>query len=69
MAIVKKIDHSNPAFTVLEATVEGCPQVTRRRTILTRSLRNGALQYEDESAALAAEVDALYEDWQYQQGL
>lgn len=59
--IVKRIllgnDHEDAKWVVLEGSVEGVPQVTKRHTINTAALVSGAITLADEKAALIATVE------------
>jgi len=50
-------DHDDIKWIVLEGSVEGFPQVTKRRTINTAALVSGDLTLADEKAALIATVE------------
>lgn len=58
--IVKRVlignDHDDTKWIVLEGSVEGVPQVTKRRTINTAALVSGDTTLADEKAALIADV-------------
>jgi len=58
--VVKRVflgnDHDDTKWLVLEGSVEGVPQVTKRRTINTAALVSGATTLADEKAALIADV-------------
>jgi hypothetical protein len=60
MIVVKRVlignDHDDAKWIVLEGSVEGTPQVTKRRTINTAALVSGATTLADEKAALIADV-------------
>lgn len=47
-------------WVVLEGYVDGCPQVTTRRSINTAALVSGALSLDAEKAQLMADVDDNY---------
>lgn len=49
-------DHDDAKWLVLEGSVDGIPQVTKRRTVNTAALVSGATTVEAEVAALKADV-------------
>ena len=59
--IVKRVllgnDHDDTKWIVLEGSIEGYPQVTKRRTINTAALVSGDLTLAEEKAALIATVE------------
>jgi hypothetical protein len=57
-------DHDDAKWLVLEGCIEGCPQVTKRRTINTAALADGSLSLEAEKARLIADVEEYYARWQ-----
>jgi hypothetical protein len=56
-------EHENQKWLVLVGEVEGCPQVTKTRSINTAALASGATTLEAEKAALIADVEEYYERW------
>lgn len=64
MITVKRIqldtEHDNQKWVVLEGFVEGCPAVTKRRSINTASLVDGTRTIEGEKARLIADVEEYY---------
>ncbi len=60
MIIIKRVlignDHEDTKWLVLEGSVEGIPQVTKRRTINTAALVSGATTVEAEIMALKSDV-------------
>ena len=56
-------EHENQKFLVLEGSVEGSPELTKRRVINSAALASGALLLADEVAALRADVAEYYERW------
>lgn len=56
--------HTDQKWVVLEGSVEGCPQVTKRRTINSAALADGSLTIEDEIAKLTADVEEYHARWQ-----
>lgn len=64
MIQVKRIqldtEHDNQKWVVLEGSVEGCPQVTKRRSINTAALVDGSLTLAGEKAKLIADVEEYH---------
>lgn len=62
--IVKRVlignDHDDQKWIVLEGSIEGCPQVTKRRTINTAALVSGDLTLSAEKEQLIADVEEYY---------
>ena len=50
-------DHDDTKWLVLEGSVDGIPQVTKRRTINTAALVDGSTTLSAEKAALTADVE------------
>jgi hypothetical protein len=50
-------EHEDTKWLVLEGSMEGIPQITKRRTINTAALVSGATTLEAEKAALTADVE------------
>lgn len=57
-------DHDDQKWIVLEGCIEGCPQVTKRRTINTAALVSGDLTLADEKAKLVSDVEEYYSRYQ-----
>lgn len=57
-------DHDDTKWIVLEGSVDGCPAVTKRRTINTAALADGSLTIEAEKARLVADVEEYLARWQ-----
>lgn len=55
--------HLDQKWLVLEGSVEGVPQVTKRRTINTSALADGSLTLEAERAKLIADVEEYHARW------
>ena len=53
-------EHDNQKWLVLEGSIEGCPAVTKRRSINTAALVDGSLTLEKEKAKLIADVEEYY---------
>jgi hypothetical protein len=53
-------DLQDTQWIVLEGYIDGCPQVTTRRSISTSALVSGALSLEAEKAQLIADVNDNY---------
>ena len=53
-------EHDNQKWLVLEGSIEGCPAVTKRRSINTAALADGSLTLENEKAKLIADVEEYY---------
>jgi hypothetical protein len=68
IVVVKRVlignDHDDSKWVVLEGSLEGCPQVTKRRTINTAALVSGDLTLADEKAQLIADVEEYYARFQ-----
>jgi hypothetical protein len=59
-----KVLQADHTWVVLEASIDGVPVVTHRRSINSAALASGYLTLEAEKAALVADVEAAYERWQ-----
>lgn len=57
-------DHDDAKWIVLEGSIDGCPQVTKRRTINTAALVSGDLTLADEKAQLIADVEEYHARFQ-----
>jgi hypothetical protein len=57
-------DHDDAKWLVLEGSIEGCPAVTKRRTINTAALADGSLTLDAEKARLVADVKEYFGRWQ-----
>jgi hypothetical protein len=57
-------DHDDAKWIVLEGSIEGCPQVTKRRTVNTAALVSGDLTLAAEKAQLIADVEEYYARYQ-----
>lgn len=57
-------DHDDSKWVVLEGSIDGCPQVTKRRSINTAALVSGDLTLADEKAQLIADVEEYYARFQ-----
>lgn len=57
-------DHENQKYLVLKGEIDGCPQVTKTRSINTAALASGALSLEAEKQQLIADVEEYYGRWQ-----
>lgn len=55
--------HDNQKWLVLKGEIEGCPEVTKTRSINTAALASGALTLESEKAQLIADVEEYYARW------
>ena len=53
-------EHDNQKWVVLEGSVEGCPAVTKRRSINTACLADGSRNLADEKAKLIADVEEYH---------
>lgn len=53
-------EHSDSKWLVLEGSIDGVPQVTKRRTISTAALASGDLTIAAEKARLIADVEEYY---------
>jgi hypothetical protein len=57
-------DHDDTKWLILEGSIEGCPQVTKRRTINTAALVSGYLTLANEKTQLIADVEEYYARYQ-----
>lgn len=66
--VIKRVlienDHDDAKWIVLEGSIEGCPQVTKRRTLNTAALVSGDLTLADEKAQLIADVEEYFARFQ-----
>jgi hypothetical protein len=53
-------EHDNQKWIVLEGSVEGCPAVTKRRSINTAALVDRSLTFANEKAKLIADVEEYH---------
>jgi hypothetical protein len=53
-------DHDDSKWLILEGTIDGVPQVTKRRTINTAALASGDLSISIEKALLIADVEEYH---------
>lgn len=56
--------HTDQKWLVLEGSIDGCPEVTKRRTVNTAALVSGDLDLESEKAALLSDVEEYYARYQ-----
>jgi hypothetical protein len=56
-------EHDNQKWIVLQGEVEGCPAVTKRRTINVAALVDGTLTLQNEKARLIADVEEYHARW------
>lgn len=56
-------DHDDTKWLVLEGSIDGIPQATKRRTINTSALASGDLVLAVEIAALTADVEEYATRW------
>jgi hypothetical protein len=61
--VITSDPHTDQKWLVLECSIEGCPQVTKRRSINTAALADGSLTLADEKAKLIADVEEYYARW------
>lgn len=61
--VITSDPHTDQKWLVLEGSVEGCPQVTKRRSINTAALVDGSLTLESEKAKLIADVEEYHTRW------
>jgi hypothetical protein len=54
-------DHDDAKWLVIEGSIEGVPQVTKRRTINTAALASGDLSISIEKALLIADVEEYHD--------
>ncbi len=55
-----KDEHEAQKWLVLEGSIEGCPEVTKVRSINVAALVDGGLNLADEKAALIADVEEYH---------
>jgi hypothetical protein len=53
-------DHEDSKWLILEGSIDGVPQVTKRRTISSAALVSGDLTIADEKAQLVADVEEYH---------
>jgi hypothetical protein len=63
VSVIKADPHTDQKWLVLEGAIEGCPQVTKRRSINTAALVDGSLTLESEKAKLIADVEEYHTRW------
>jgi len=56
-------EHMDQKFLVLEGSIEGLPQLTKRVTINTSALADGTIALADAKAKLIADVDEYHARW------
>lgn len=56
-------EHEDQKWLVLEGSIDGHPQLTKRRTINTAALADGSLDLESEKARLIADVEEYHARW------
>jgi hypothetical protein len=56
--------HENQKWLVLKGEIDGCPEVTKTRSIDTASLASGALSLDSEKEKLIADVEEYFIRWQ-----
>ena len=61
--IVSGDPHVDQKWLVLEGSIEGVPEVTKRRSISTAALASGDLVLADEKAKLIADVEEYHDRW------
>lgn len=61
---VRIVKGPSEAFVYLEGSVEGFPQVTRRRSVSCAALAGGRVTVAGERAALVTEVESALINWQ-----
>lgn len=55
---------TDQTWLVLEGTFDGCPQVTRRRTVALAAIVAGNTTLDAQKSALVADVEAAYARYQ-----
>lgn len=55
--------HTDQKWLVLQGSVDGVPEVTKRRSISTAALADGSLSVESEKARLIADVEEYLARW------
>jgi hypothetical protein len=58
--IVSGDDHDDAKWLVLEGSIDGFPQITKRRSINTAALVSGDLNVESEKAQLVSDVQEYH---------
>jgi hypothetical protein len=61
--VVLPTEHENQKWLVLKGEIEGCPEVTKTRSINTSALASGALILDEEKAKLVADVEEYFVRW------
>lgn len=56
-------EHMDQKFLVLEASMDGLPQLTKRVTINTSSLADGSILLADAKAKLIADITEYHARW------
>jgi hypothetical protein len=56
--------HMDQKFLVLEGSIEGLPQLTKRVTINTSALADGTIVLADAKAKLVSDVEEYFARWQ-----
>ena len=56
-------EHEDQKWIVIEGSIDGEPQLTKRRTISTSSLADGSLDIDDEIQKLKADVTEYHARW------
>lgn len=62
--VVLPSEHENQKWLVLKGEIDGCPEVTKTRSIDTASLASGSLSLDSEKAKLIADVEEYFIRWQ-----
>lgn len=62
--VLLETEHENQKWLVLKGEIDGCPEVTKTRSINTAALASGALTLDAERATLVADVEEYYSRWQ-----
>lgn len=57
-------EHENQKWLVLMGEIDGCPEVTKTRSINTAALADGSLTLDAERAQLVADVEEYFVRWQ-----
>ena len=62
--VIKSGDpHTDQKWLVLQGSIEGVPEVSKRRSINTSSLVDGSLDIGEEKARLIADVEGYHARW------
>lgn len=67
--LISAIDHDNQKWFVIEGSVDGCPEVTKRDTINVAALASGDIDLNERIEKMRADVAEYHARWTYLQSL